>query len=892
MTDALDRLTVALADRYAIERELGAGGMATVYLAEDLKHKRKVALKVLRPELAAVLGADRFVQEITTTASLQHPHILPLFDSGEADSFLYYVMPYIEGETLRAKLDREKQLGIDEAVRITTEVGDALDYAHSHNVIHRDIKPENILLHNGRPMVADFGIALAVSAAAGGRMTETGLSLGTPHYMSPEQATAEKHLTSRSDVYSLGAVLYEMLTGDPPHVGSTAQQIIMKIVTEEPEPVTNARKTVPANVAAAVAKALEKLPADRFENAAGLAGALGDPGFIGTALDAGERAAADTRTRARSALMAMVVMVLGILAAWGWSRGRQPSESSVQYLSIILPDSAPLAFIGEGTLGAGRRAIALLPNGQGLVYAGRGRTANRLYHRDFTGFRVTPITGTDSAFSPFVSPDGQWVGFFVGAELRKVPLEGGSPVRLTSTPETMGAAWADDGRILVTAREGTVLGWVPESGGQIQELPNPQSVRRLRPSILPDGRHALVEIFNIALINVIGVTDLETGRTVALTVSGPIVADSVQIGAAISGMEPRYLPSGHLVYSTPAGLISVAFDPAKHTLEGRPVEVHSGVRSDAAGVHYAIGEDGTLVYAPGADGVVGAFVWVNRDGSVDSLGFAPQWYGTFELSPDGQRLAALVHQSAGSVELWIYDLQRRTQSKVLTNGIPYLPRWWPDGRRIAFTEVLPRPPYSVMSVRQLVESAGERDTLGGGWAISDVAPDTVRAVGVPGLLEGGTWIYPLGSGEDAVAVDTYGGAWGPVFSPDGRWIAYTSNESGQYEVYAIDTDQMGARAKVSLDGGEEPMWLPDGDQLVYRWGQEWLAAEVPAPGSTTFGRPRVIFRGPYVNVAWRSHDISPDGTRHLLVLGPLEETTNRLNVITNWFDEVKRRLEQ
>ncbi len=221
MTEITSKLSTALADRYKIERHLGEGGMATVYLAEDLKHKRKVAVKVLRPELAAVLGAERFVQEITTTANLQHPHILPLFDSGEADSFLYYVMPYIEGETLRDKLNRETQLGIDEAVKITTEVADALDYAHRNNVIHRDIKPENILLHDGRPMVADFGIALAVSAAAGGRMTETGLSLGTPHYMSPEQATADKDISARSDVYSLGSVLYEMLAGDPPRVSPT-----------------------------------------------------------------------------------------------------------------------------------------------------------------------------------------------------------------------------------------------------------------------------------------------------------------------------------------------------------------------------------------------------------------------------------------------------------------------------------------------------------------------------------------------------------------------------------------------------------------------------------------------------------------------------------------------
>jgi len=319
MSNALDRLTAALADRYTIERELGAGGMATVYLAQDLKHGRKVALKVLKPELAAVLGAERFVVEIKTTAALQHSHILPLFDSGTADGFLYYVIPYIQGETLRSKLDRETQLGIDEAVRITTNVAEALDYAHRHGVIHRDIKPENILLHDGRPMVADFGIALAVSAAAGGRMTETGLSLGTPHYMSPEQATAEKELTARSDVYSLGSVLYEMLTGNPPHTDASLQQIIMKIVTKDAAPVTKLRRAVPLNVAAAVAKSLEKLPADRFDSAKEFADALADP-HLSTAATA---IAAGIPTRSRRAVTIGVGVALGIMtvvAAWALTR--------------------------------------------------------------------------------------------------------------------------------------------------------------------------------------------------------------------------------------------------------------------------------------------------------------------------------------------------------------------------------------------------------------------------------------------------------------------------------------------------------------------------------------------------------------------------------------------
>ncbi|MEE8360533.1 MAG: serine/threonine-protein kinase, partial [Gemmatimonadales bacterium] len=251
MTD-LDRLTHALSDRYTIEGELGAGGMATVYLAHDLKHDRKVAVKVLRPELAAVIGAERFLSEIKTTANLQHPHILPLHDSGEADSFLYYVMPYVEGESLRDRLDREKQLPVEDAVRLASEVASALDYAHRHDVIHRDIKPENILLLDGSALVADFGIALAASKAGGTRMTETGMSLGTPHYMSPEQAMGDRELTPRSDVYALGATLYEMLSGEPPFSGPTAQAIVAKVMTDDPRPLTELRRSVPMSVNAAV----------------------------------------------------------------------------------------------------------------------------------------------------------------------------------------------------------------------------------------------------------------------------------------------------------------------------------------------------------------------------------------------------------------------------------------------------------------------------------------------------------------------------------------------------------------------------------------------------------------------------------------------------------------
>ena len=453
MTDISARLAAALADRYRLERELGAGGMATVYLAEDLKHKRRVAVKVLKPELAAVLGAERFVQEITTTAALQHPHILPLFDSGTADGFLYYVMPFIDGETLRSKLDRETQLGIDEAVRIATNVADALDYAHRHGVIHRDIKPENILLHDGRPMVADFGIALAVSAAAGGRMTETGLSLGTPHYMSPEQATAEKEITARSDVYSLGSVLYEMLTGNPPHVGASAQQVIMKIVTEEAAPVTKLRKAVPPNVAAAVAKSLEKLPADRFVSAAAFGEALNNRAFttIETAALTGAAAAAgrDIRAWIRSPwsggalAIAAAAIVVAVLALRGPGSGNPDITFKQKAFRIEAIYTARFS-----------------PDGQTIVFSSTGNegTVPHLYVIRPDNPEPEPL-GPDSTHLLAISSTGQLAvltraryiaqRLFVGT-LATMPLGGGAPREVLA--DVREADWSPDGTAMAVIR--------------------------------------------------------------------------------------------------------------------------------------------------------------------------------------------------------------------------------------------------------------------------------------------------------------------------------------------------------------------------------------------------------------------------------------------------------
>src|SRR5215472_4504865 len=309
-----DALATALADRYTIERLIGEGGMARVFLARDLRHNRRVALKVLRPDLGAVVGVERFQAEIEVTANLQHPNLLPLFDSGAAGDLLFYVMPYVEGESLRARIDREKQLPVDEAVRLASAVGAALDYAHRHGVIHRDLKPENILLHDGQPLVADFGIALAISNASGARITQTGISLGTPQYMSPEQATGDRTIDARTDIYSLGALTYEMLTGEPPHAGTTSQAIIARVLTERPRSIRASRASVPVHVDATVEKALEKLPADRWPTAREFSEALSGARPVPVAPTDSSRAAAPATVASRRVRDVIVGLLAGLLA--------------------------------------------------------------------------------------------------------------------------------------------------------------------------------------------------------------------------------------------------------------------------------------------------------------------------------------------------------------------------------------------------------------------------------------------------------------------------------------------------------------------------------------------------------------------------------------------------
>ncbi|MFN8980579.1 MAG: protein kinase domain-containing protein, partial [Gemmatimonadaceae bacterium] len=487
MSDAAQvsaRLRAALSDRYRVDRELGAGGMATVYLAHDLKHERDVAIKVLHPDLGAALGAERFLSEIKTTARLQHPHILPLLDSGAADGLMYYVMPYVRGETLRARLERETQLPIADAVRIATEVAEALQAAHALGIVHRDITPENILLQDGHALVADFGIALAVQTAGGQRMTQTGLSLGTPQYMSPEQAMGERTIDARSDIYALGAVTYEMLTGEPPFTGASVQAIVARILSEKPTAITTFRDMVSPSVERAVLSALAKLPADRPATAALFANALAPSE---TSAPAVPPVAVPRAGGSRRARVAATIAVVGAIGAGGWWSGRATA-----------PEAARWARFTQLTDASGvETSPAIAPDGESFAYASDARGSMDIYVQRVGGRAVQRVAGdstVDETF-PAWSADGRRLAFARRDDGVWVMESGGENARRVSAVGTM-PAWSPDGTQLAfgstevqnpyNLEDGDV--WIAAvSGGTPRRVPITGVQRAYQPSWSPSG---------------------------------------------------------------------------------------------------------------------------------------------------------------------------------------------------------------------------------------------------------------------------------------------------------------------------------------------------------------------------------------------------------------------
>ena len=820
MTDSIADITAALADRYRIERELGRGGMATVYLAEDERHHRKVAIKVLHPELAAILGPERFLKEIELTANLQHPHILPLFDSGNAGGHLYYVMPYVEGESLRARLERERQLPIADAVRIATEVADALDYAHQRGVIHRDIKPENILLHGGHSLVADFGIALAVAQAGGQRMTQTGLSLGTPQYMSPEQTMGEKEIGPRSDIYSLGAVTYEMLIGEPPFTGPTAQATVAKMMTEEPRRLIPQRRSVPPALEDAVLTALEKLPADRFASAAEFSNAL--------ALQHSTRSPAGARRRDqrhpaltdRSAAAFLVAALA--LGALGFVLGTRRSMLR-----------SPIAAFGRATQVTWERGLqitpALSPDGRYVAYAAGTSVNMRIYVRQVSGGRATRLIDDSLSVqtNPSWSPDGARILFLSKGAVFSAASSGG-PARPEMRPVAQGpitdAVWAPDGRTIAYVVLDSV--YIRTAGGQVRPLaaiPDASLCQWSRDGARiacasQDSYYSRVgTLFGNRAPCRIVVARVRDGAVTTVT-------DSVSINQS-----PVWSPDGKWLYFVssrlgPSDLFAVRISRAG-SADGPPIRLTTGL-----GVHsFSISAAGTQF----------AYDVYTATANVWSLPFPPNGATQAAATAVTSGIQVIEEESASRDGHWLfYDSNVSGVSLLYRQRLPsgdpeqltsgpsddFSPALSPDGRELAFHSwrsgsgsrdvyVMPLDGGPVQRVTSslLQESAPT-------WS-PDGSALTYAIFGVPG----GIWVVRRNANPPR--------AWGrpvqrtatgqaPTWSPDRRWIAYTTNLFGGS--LAIINPDSGA-PRILLDsapngdtGVEQPLWSADSRTIYFK----------------------------------------------------------------------------
>ncbi len=890
MSGPAPRLAAALADRYRLERELGQGGMATVYLAEDLKHRRWVAIKVLRPELAAVIGAERFLREIHTIAALQHPHILGLIDSGEVQGTAYYVMPFVEGESLRDRLAREKQLAVGEAVRIGTEVAAALDYAHRHGVIHRDIKPENILLHDGSALVADFGIALAVSTAGGSRMTETGMSLGTPHYMSPEQAMGEREITGRSDVYALGVVVYEMLAGEPPFTGPTAQSIVAKVLTEEPRSLAARRHTVSLTVESAVMTALEKLPADRFASPAQFADALnGRTELSGTHRRAGSPVRGPAAGKRLGLLLAIVIAAISVgLAAWSWfGVSRRPDQPSRQFVSMgrDLPVSTTVP------------SLALSPDGMILAFV--TQNAGRpiyLKHRD--QLEPLPLTGTEGGNNPVFSPDGQWIAFVVQGQLKKIRVSGGAIATIAdSVGQTLGsfggATWLDDNTLVYTTTNLLALKQVSADGGEAT-LVLPDTLLQGRgsgnPVAMPGSRGVLFKSC-ISGCNVMAIhaLDLETGAVKVL------VND-----AALAW----YLGEDRLLYVRRDGVGLVApFDPDRLELTGPGVPILDGVLVNNGYPHLTWSRSGTLAYLAGTGNAAETeVVRVNRGGTATPIDST--WYGAFNslaVSPDGRRVVVGAGATAGGLNVWIKELDRGPFTRLTFNGADRRPAWSPDGRTVAF---LRDSAALGWVVGRASDGSGADITLGltsrilqevdwssdGRWIVARTDNGTAGNGDIIGIRVGKDTV-------EAPLAATPFTELHPALSPDSRWLAYTSNESGLNEVYVRPfPNTAGGRWQISRGGGAQPRWSRDGRELFFLRDTDLMAARVSARTGFEVESVERLFsvRDFRQDQFHQTYDVSPDG-RFLFMVGRralVEAGPPRIAWVEGWLDDLDARLKR
>ena len=873
---------------YRLVEKIGEGGMGVVWKADDTILGRHVAIKVLPPDFAQdAEQLARFRQEARLLASLNHPNIAAIHGLEESDGVRYLVLELVPGLTLAERIARGP-LPVDEALTVCCQITEALEEAHEKGVIHRDLKPGNVMVTpDGKVKVLDFGLAkafeehpvgadLTQSPTLTSPPTRAGVLLGTAPYMSPEQVRG-KPLDKRTDIWAFGCVLREMLTGQRTFGGDTVTDTLAAVLKMEPDwdalpPETPwrirdvLRRCLKKDVRArlrdigeariAIQAVLSGTPEDEGESLPGTAAAVPRPVRPGWP----ERA-----------LWVVGLAVALLMAYVGWSRiPAQNTTTLVSRFTINLPDSAPVSFIGAATLGNGRRAFTISRDGTLLVYAGMRDGVARLYLRSLDSYDTEALPGTEGAYGPFFSPDGQWIGFFVGNELKKVRVAGGAPVLVAEATNSVGADWGTDHRIVFAAQEGLRLLRVSDEGGTPEVLSEDPELYYLWPQILPGAKAILLSGESNPFV-----LELETGQTRRLPVTG---TDARYAGA-------------YLLFSQGSVLFAARFDSEQRNIAGPSVPILSGLRSEIYGrSQWDVSGDGTLVYATGQSVAENSLVWVSRSGEKERLSLPTRRRGTFEASPDGTRLA-VIEKSGASSDLWIYDMKGLHPQQLTMNGNNSGPIFWStDGKRIVFHKIQPgsRAPYM-----QSIDAGGIADPLlspGKNLELQSWSGDG-RLLGANDYgsdSQEGILVIDRTTGERHSIPTAGGDPWGTAISPGGRAVAYTSDETGEYHIYAQPFPPTGLRKQVSRVGGsEEPRWSRDGTHLFYRSGQRIMEVKIKTTPQLSVEAPTVFFQGDFVNVGGRSYDVAPDMGRVLIIEGGAGGT-NTLKVVQGWFAELQR----
>ena len=880
---------------YEVLGPLGAGGMGEVYRAHDTRLRRDVAIKALPADLAGdPERLTRLEREARLLAALNHPNIAAIYGLEEAGGAPYLVMECVEGETLAQKLARGP-LPVDDALAVATQIAAALEAAHGAGVIHRDLKPANVMVRrDGSVKVLDLGLARAVADSPAGDPslsptitsggTQDGVILGTAAYMSPEQARG-KALDKRTDVFSFGCVLYESLTGKRAFPGDTISDTLAAVLRGEPEWSALPADTPPA-VRRVLRRCLQKDVRKRLHDVGDARIELED--------DVSEPATviAAPRPRGNRLLWALGGALLGIVAVYSAGRlfGRPTPPAARPVRAVLpLPPETRLSF-------ARRPAIAVSPDGRTVVFRATSQDVPRLYRRDLDGSSAQPIAGTEGGFSPFFSPTGEWLGFFTPTELKKVPLAGGSPIRISPMPPvTAGASWGEDGKIVLTMTANGALSTISESGGRFEPLSTLDASRRERshlwPQILPKGRGILVTMvvgrdFQDFDDSQIVVLDPKTGRRTVV----------------LEGTSFARYAAGQLVFIRGASLFRVPFDLDRLAIRGSPVSAGErvAIMSDTRTASFAVTPDGALVYVEGPPTPEDRSVVlrIDRSGGEKPLPLPESFYIDPRLSPDGRTLA-LQKCVVAVCKIFLYDMERNVLTPLTSEtGRAFNPVWSPDGRRIAYSG------FSIGAPTLFVRNA---DGSGQPRRLTTDPTEQRQVAEFPDSWspDGGTIVYvrvsQLVSGAAQrdvwiVSPDGKGGRpWNETpyiesvaaLSPDGRLMAYVSDESGRNEVYVRPFSGGGGRVKISSEGGNEPVWTRGGAELLFRQGNRFLSVEVRTQPELAAGIPRELFSGEFIaggrEDAPFSYTVSADGSAIYAtraVAPPDPERT--LAIVTNW----------